>query len=118
MDESAASVEVRSLDEHVKALHIRGALTAASQETVLEVYERVSAETTRPVVLDFTGLEYVNSSGIGLLATLLIRANRQRQRVGAFGLNDYHRHLFQLARLDQAMDIYDSEKAALAARDG
>ena len=28
------------------------------------------------VVLDFTGLEYMNSGGIGLLVTLLVRAQR------------------------------------------
>ena len=33
------------------------------------------------IMLDFGGLEYMNSSGIGLLVTLLVRAKRNRQRM-------------------------------------
>ena len=41
----------------------------------------------RAIVLNFTGLEYMNSGGIGLLVTLLVRANRHSQRLLAFGLS-------------------------------
>ena len=57
----------------------------------------------------------MNSSGIGLLVTLLIRANRQKQRLLAYGLNEHYRHIFELTRLNEAIAIYDSEAAALAA---
>ena len=43
------------------------------------------------IVLNFTGLEYMNSGGIGLLVTLLVRANRHTQRLLAFGLTDHYR---------------------------
>ena len=42
---------------------------------------------TRAVILNFTGLEYMNSGGIGLLVTLLVRANRAKQKLLAFGLD-------------------------------
>jgi anti-sigma B factor antagonist len=118
MPESSVSVEVHPLNERANILHIRGEVTAASQDAVIEAYERASTDTTKSVLLDFTGLEYVNSSGIGLLSTLLIRANRQRQRVVAYGLKDQHRHILGLARLDDAMDIYGSEEEARAALGG
>ena len=49
----------------------------------------------------------MNSGGIGLLVTLLVRANRQKQRLLAFGLNDHYRQIFELTRLDEAIGIYD-----------
>jgi hypothetical protein len=53
----------------------------------------------------------------GLLVTLLIRANRQGQQLLAFGLSDHYRQIFELTRLSEAIAIYDSESAALAAAD-
>ncbi|HAH00010.1 MAG TPA: hypothetical protein DCL75_14420 [Ktedonobacter sp.] len=57
----------------------------------------------------------MNSSGIGLLVTLLIRINRQKQRMYAYGLSDHYRHIFEVTRLSDAIKIYDGESAALAA---
>ena len=57
----------------------------------------------------------MNSGGIGLLVTLLVRAQRQRQRVLAYGLSDHYRQIFELTRLDEAIGIHDSEDEALAA---
>ena len=57
----------------------------------------------------------MNSSGIGLIVTLLIRINRQKQRMLAYGLSDHYRHIFELTRLDDAIKIFESEEAALAA---
>jgi anti-sigma B factor antagonist len=47
--------------------------------------------------------------------TLLVRANRAKQRLLAFGLTDHYRQIFELTRLDEAIGIYDDEAAAVAA---
>ena len=65
-------------------------------------------------MLNFRGLEYMNSGGIGMLVTFLIRANRQRQELAAFGLSDHYREIFELTRLDEAITIYDDERSALS----
>ena len=56
----------------------------------------------------------MNSSGIGLLVTLLIRTQRQKQRLVAYGLTDHYIQIFELTRLNEAIEIYASEAAALA----
>ena len=67
------------------------------------------------IVLNFTELSYMNSGGIGLLVTLLVRANRRSQRLLAYGLSDHYRQIFELTRLDEAVGIHDSEQSALSA---
>ncbi len=67
------------------------------------------------MVLDFSGLEYMNSGGIGLLVTLLVRAQRGGAHLMATGLSDHYRQIFELTRLDEAITIHDDEAAALAA---
>ena len=57
----------------------------------------------------------MNSSGIGLLVTLLVRANRNHQRMLAYGLTEHYRQIFELTRLDEAIAIHETEDAALAA---
>src|ERR687894_59465 len=55
--------------------------------------------------------------GIGLLVTLLIRVNREKQRLLTYGLSEHYRNIFQITRLDDAITIYDSEEAAVQAAD-
>ena len=69
----------------------------------------------RAVVLDFGAMEYMNSGGIGLLVTLLVRAQRAGARLLAIGLSDHYRQILSLTRLDEAIEILPDEAAALAA---
>ena len=73
------------------------------------------AATSAPVILNFDGLEYMNSSGIGLLVTLLVRANRMHQKMLACGLSEHYRQILELTRLDEAISIHEDEAAAIAA---
>jgi anti-sigma B factor antagonist len=57
----------------------------------------------------------MNSGGIGLLVTLLVRVQRGGQRLLAVGLNEHYRQIFSLTRLDEAIGIHDTTEAALAA---
>ncbi len=69
------------------------------------------------VILNFKDLSYMNSGGIGLLVTTLIRARRKGHRLLAYGLNEHYREIFSLTRLDEAIGIYEDESAALEALD-
>jgi anti-sigma B factor antagonist len=115
MPEAATTLEVREPSEHARVIDIKGDVTAATEDVLMEAYGRASGAGVRAIVLSFIGLDYMNSGGIGLLVTLLVRAQRQRQRVLAFGLSDHYRQIFELTRLDEAVSIHDGEAEALAA---
>ena len=83
----------------------------------MDAYAGRERGATRSIVLDFSGLDYMNSGGIGLLVTLLVRVQRQGQRLLAFGLTEHYRQIFELTRLDEAIGIHDTDAAALAAAD-
>jgi anti-sigma B factor antagonist len=102
------------IDERTMVIRVRGDVTAASEGPLMAAYSQ-AGEKTRAIVLDFSGLDYMNSGGIGLLVTLLVRANRQKQKLMACGLNDHYKQIFELTRLDEAIGIHDTEAAALAA---
>jgi anti-sigma B factor antagonist len=114
MPETATTFEVREVLDTARVIEIKGDITAASEDVLMDAYTRASESGVRAIVLSFVQLDYMNSGGIGLLVTLLVRAQRQRQRVLAYGLSDHYRQIFELTRLDEAVGIHDSEEDALA----
>ena len=115
MPEAATSFDVREASEAIRVIDITGDITAHSEDVLMDAYGRASASGVSAIVLNFGGLDYMNSGGIGLLVTLLVRAQRQRQRVLAYGLSEHYRQIFELTRLDEAVAIHDSQHDALAA---
>jgi anti-sigma B factor antagonist len=115
MPQANVTMQVRKPSETISIIDINGEVTAFAEDALMEAYTEAGAAPTRVVVLDFSDLEYMNSSGIGLLVTLLIRINRQRQRLIAFGLSEHYRHIFELTRLNDAIGLYASEAEAINA---
>jgi anti-sigma B factor antagonist len=94
-------------------LRISGEITGGSEPALMGAYAQ--AGDAKSIVLDFAKLEYMNSGGIGLLVTLLVRTQRAGQRLLAVGLSEHYKQILALTRLDEAIDIHDDEGAALAA---
>ena len=114
MPQANVVMNVRKINNTVSIIDIEGEVSAFAEDVLMEAYSEASSPTTRTIILNFSGLEYMNSSGIGLLVTLLIRVNRQRQRMLAFGLSEHYKHIFELTRLNEAIGIYDTEADVLA----
>jgi anti-anti-sigma factor len=72
----------------------------------------------RTIVLNFTDVAYINSSGIALIIGLLARAQQQRCTLAAFGLSDHYREIFEMTRLSDFIVIHTDERAALGSGHG
>ena len=110
----SSSFSVRRPRPGMAVIDVAGDVTADSEQPLMRAFEESTSNTTDVVAFDFHDLEYMNSGGIGLLVTVLVRANRQRQRLVAFGLDDHYRQIFELTRLDEAISLFADERAALA----
>lgn len=115
MPQANVVMNVRQVNATTSIIDIQGEVSAFAEKVLMDAYTEANSPTTRTIILNFSGLEYMNSSGIGLIVTLLIRVNRQKQRLLAFGLNEHYRHIFEITRLDDAIRIYQSEEEAVAA---
>ena len=105
----------RSTIGDLAVLRIAGDVTSASEGELTGGFAAALDEGARAVVLDFSAMEYMNSGGIGLLVTLLVRAQRAGARLLAIGLSDHYRQILSLTRLDEAIEILPDEAAAVAA---
>ncbi|MDP8901136.1 MAG: STAS domain-containing protein [Actinomycetota bacterium] len=115
MPQAQVTMDVRKVNENVSIIDVKGELTAFAEDVLMDAYNQASDGGVRAIVLNFEGLEYMNSSGIGLLVTLLIRVNREKQRLLTYGLSEHYRSIFQITRLDDAIGIHDSEEEAVGA---
>ena len=115
MSKPTATMSVRKVNDRVSVIDVQGEVTSAAENGLMDAYTQASGSATKAIVLNFTGLQYMNSSGIGLLVTLLIRINRQKQKLLAYGLSDHYRQIFDLTRLDEAIGIHATENDAVAA---
>lgn len=118
MLESKATMDVREAGDSVSVLDIHGEINAAAEPVLMAAYNKACDHGSKVIVMNFSDLEYMNSSGIGLLVTMLIRVKRQNQRLLAYGLNEHYRQIFELTRLNEAIHIFGSEAEALRAASG
>jgi len=115
MSQSAARMEVSMLTSDAAAIAIIGDVTSACEQQLMQAHEEATDGGASMIVLDFARMEYMNSGGIGMLVTLLVRAQRRQQRIAAVGLTDHYRQIFQLTRLDEAISLHDDVEGALSA---
>lgn len=108
-------LNVRKPNKQAAIIDIHGEVTGAAETPLMNAYEELSHNGVRAIILNFTDLEYMNSSGIGLLVTVLIRVNRQKQRLLSYGLSEHYQQIFQLTRLNEAIGVYPDEASALQA---
>ncbi len=108
------TITVRNVGGKASVMDIKGEVNSFAENALMDAYAQASIGNTESIILNFTDLEYMNSSGIGLLVTLLIRAKRQGLRLIAFGLSQHYQQIFELTRLNEAIPICETEAEGLA----
>jgi anti-sigma B factor antagonist len=115
MSQAKVTMNVRPAGDSVSIVDIHGEVSSFAENALMDAYTQATSADARTIILNFSGMDYMNSSGIGLLVTLLIRANRQKQRLLTYGLSEHYKKIFELTRLNEAISIYNTEAEALAA---
>ena len=109
------TISVRNINQQTNAIDIGGELTSFAEEELNTAINQANTEEINIIVMNFRDLTYMNSSGIGLLVTSLIRLGREEKRLVAVDLNDHFRQIFELTKLNEAIHLYSTEQEALKA---
>ena len=110
---NAPILTVRYPTPEISVIVIQGEINARAEGQMLEAYSQAEGPGVRSILLNFERMDYMNSSGMGLLITLLIRATRQNRQLAAVGLNPHFQRIFELTRLHEAIPLYPNEAEAL-----
>jgi anti-anti-sigma factor len=92
-------------------IRLHGDLDLAADAALGDAYAQGTAANPSRVVLDFSRVGYINSTGIALIVRLLAEARRDRRAVVALGLSDHYQEIFRLTRLSDYVTIVDAATA-------
>ncbi len=100
--------------QHITGLHFSGDISSASKDAVVGSYEALDKASHRNILLDFKGVEYLNSSGIALVIQVLMEASKAGQRVAICGLTPHFTKVFTMVGITKYAALYPAEAEALA----
>jgi anti-sigma B factor antagonist len=82
---------------------------------ILNAWQALNGDASS-VLLDFTGVDYVNSSGIAIIIQMLLEASKAgKKTIGIFGLSAHFNKVFTMVGINRYAALYPNEQAALAA---
>jgi anti-sigma B factor antagonist len=99
-----ASLEATAhLDGAHARIELRGDIDGSAREALGAAYEETAG--ARELLLDFSAVDYINSTGIALIVGLLARARADARKISARGLSPHYREIFEITRLSDFMTI-------------
>jgi len=99
-------------------IHCMGDLNVRADEAMEAAYKEAAALGASRITLEFEDVGYINSTGIALIVRLLTAARADGRTVRAVGLTPHYRHLFEITRLSDYMEILDDAPIGAAATPG
>ena len=111
-------VEKKHLDNFT-VLYVEGLIKLGeSAEFFSSALENVLKNENTNVIIDFTKIDYIDSTGIGELVGYLGKFSNQNRKLVLVNPSDRIQKLLKLAKLDSVFKIYSSEEEAVATEGG
>ena len=101
----AGAVPVIDLDGEIKAL---------AEDALNAVYDESTRDDPEALLLNFKGVDYMDSTGIALIIGLMVRARQSGTRLVVCGLSDHFVEIFRITRLADFMSIFPDEDGSMA----
>lgn len=101
---TAFTAETRS-DGDTAVIDLHGDINSLADAALEAAYAAAEQAEPARVLLDFSDVAYINSTGIALIVGLLARARAAHRPLIAEGLSDHYREIFAITRLSDFMEI-------------
>ena len=107
-------VEKKHVDNFT-ILYVEGLIKLGeSAEFFSSALENVLKNESSNVIIDFTKIDYIDSTGIGELVGYLGKFSNQNRKLILVNPSERIQKLLKLAKLDTVFKIYETEESALA----
>ncbi len=104
---------VHAVDD-TAVIELTGEVDGGAAAVLNAAYQQAIADgVAQTVVLDFARVDYINSTGIALIVSVLAQARAQRRTVVASGLSEHYREIFDITRLSDFIEVFGDLDAAL-----
>lgn len=116
--EAGVIVEKKHLDNFT-ILYVEGLIKLGeSAEFFSAALENVLKNESTNVIIDFTKIDYIDSTGIGELVGYLGKFTNQNRKLILVNPSERIQKLLRLAKLDTVFKIYNTEEEAISAESG
>ncbi len=95
-------------------IDLNGEINGLVEADLNEAYTIAESTESKTIVLNFSDVEYINSTGIALIVGLLAQARKNQRRLVVFGLSDHYTEIFTITRLADFMTIFPDEVTAIS----
>lgn len=114
MQEQTAARATTRHEDGLAIVDLPARIDGSAEQTLNDAYAEAAQRGAERIVLNFSGVEFLSSTGIALIVGLLARSRKDGKKIGSCGLSDHYREIFEITRLSDFMRIYPDERAALA----
>jgi anti-sigma B factor antagonist len=109
------SVEAKQLESGLAVVTITGRLTMGGEPERLDAaVKSLLQKDQKKFVLDITTLDYVDSSGLGMLVSCLTNVRKAGGELSLAGANPRIKRIFAMTGVDTMMPMFDTLAAAMA----
>jgi anti-sigma B factor antagonist len=102
------------LDADTRVIEVTGEIHVTTAPEFSTRLNEAIAAGTRGVIIDMSGVEFIDSTGLSVLLNGLRRVTRNDGRLSLVVSNPTVLRLFEITKLDSTFDIQPSREAALA----
>jgi anti-anti-sigma factor len=114
MNEQSFRVKNR-YEENKAILDLQGEINGLVDAELNEAYLAAEKASDGMIVLNFSGVDYINSTGIALIVGLLAQARKTHRQLAVYGLSPHYQQIFTITRLADFMKIFPDETSVLQA---
>lgn len=109
-------MDVKSVSKKgLTLLELTGRFDSFAAATVAASMDLATQANPAKVVVDLTGVDFIDSTGLAVLVQGMKRCRQNRGDLRLCGLRQPVRMIFELTRLDRAIEIFGSQAEAVAA---
>src|SRR5579885_63199 len=94
-------------------IDLSGEINSFGEAALNAAYTEAERQGSGAVLLNFTHVDYINSTGIALIVGLLARARKAHRKLLVCGLSEHYTEIFQITRLVDFMSVFPDETSAL-----
>lgn len=97
-------------------IDLSGNIDAAAEQELSRAYGEAAQGEAKTVLLNFTRVGYINSTGIALIVGMMANARKDGLSIAACGLSDHYKEIFEITRLADFMPVFPDEETAVKSR--
>ena len=103
------------MNQEIKIVRLAGRLDSSAVRSHRDELKKTTENLNKWMVLNMEEVDFIDSSGLGLIVSLVRNARENNADVAISNLSPQAQTLFELTRMTRIFSIYADEKSAVSA---